>query len=91
MTATPLLAHEIGAEAKVKGNEVVVEVFYDDGTVGRDVIVTATDSAAKEIAKGKTDAKGLWKFPLPAPGKYTLLIDGGPGHKTKISVTVPTK
>lgn len=82
-------AHGIGVEAKLKGDRVHVEAFFDDDTPGSDAKVTITDSDAKVVAEGKTDAKGMWSFPAPAPGKYKVAVDAGGGHLAKTTLTIP--
>ena len=42
-----------------------------------------------EIDNGVTDAKGLWSFKSPPPGKYEIHADAGAGHNAKTSITIP--
>jgi len=82
-------AHGIGVEAKLKGHRVAVEAFFDDDTPAADAKVAVTAQDGKVIAEGKTDAKGTWSFPAPAPGKYKVAVDAGGGHLAKTTLTIP--
>lgn len=82
-------AHAIGIEAKLKGTTVAVEAYYDDDTPAVDAKVTVEDSAKGVIAEGKTNAKGVWSFASPAPGKYIVRVDAGGGHTAKTTITIP--
>ncbi len=91
MLALPLVAsaHAVGIEAKLKGKTVAIEAYFDDDTPAADAKITVEDESKKVIAEGTTDAKGGWSFPVPQPGKYTVLLDAGFGHSTKTTITVP--
>ena len=56
-------AHGIGVEAKLKGDRVAVEAFFDDDTPVADAKVAVTAEDGKTVAEGKADAKGTWSFP----------------------------
>lgn len=82
-------AHALGAECSLRGGKVHVEAFYDDDTPAQFALVEVRDDAKKLIAKGKTDAKGLWSFEAPPPGKYEVFVNAGGGHAVEKSLTVP--
>jgi nickel transport protein len=82
-------AHAIGAEAKLKGETVSVEAFYDDNTPAADAKINVTDQAGVAIGEGRTDAKGVWTFPAPPPGQYKIAVDAGAGHRTSVALTIP--
>jgi len=81
--------HAIGVEAKLKGDRVAIEAYYDDDTPGADAKVTVIDGDGKVVAEGMTDAKGNWSFPIPSPGKYRVAVDAGGGHLAKTTITIP--
>jgi len=83
------MAHAIGIEAKLKGTTVAVETYYDDDTPAAEASVTVEDADKRVIAEGKTDAKGVWSFNSPAPGKYIIRVDAGGGHAAKTTITIP--
>jgi len=85
------LAHGIGVEAKLKGDRVAVEAFFDDDTPAADAKVAVTAEDGKVVAEGKADAKGMWSFPVPAPGKYKVVVDAGGGHLAKTTITIPAR
>ncbi len=82
-------AHGLGMEAKLKGDKIRVESFFDDDTPCIDSKVTVEDEEKKVLLEGKTDAAGAWEFPIPKPGKYRIIIDGGDGHKARRWLTIP--
>src|SRR5207237_711681 len=87
--AGPAAAHAIDAEAKLKDGTVTVEAFYDDNTPAENATVTITDPGGKVVAEGKTDARGVWAFPAPPPGKYNMVVDAGAGHRKTKELTIP--
>ncbi len=89
--ADSALAHAVGAECRLLGDKVEVEAYFDDDSPARNAWVTVWDSSKKEIAAGRTDAKGQWGFPVPAPGTYQVAIDAGAGHRTTVRLRVPAE
>lgn len=91
--AAPALAaaHGIGVEAKLKGDRVHVEAYFDDDTPAAEAKVAVTGEDGKAVAEGRTDAKGQWSFAAPAAGKYRVAVDAGGGHLAKTTVTIPAR
>lgn len=91
LLALPALApaHAVGVEAKLVGDAVRIEAFFDDDTPAEGAKVAVHDGANALIAEGKTDATGGWAFAVPPAGKYTVRVDAGDGHATTTVVTVP--
>src|SRR5262245_50468112 len=87
--ADPAAAHALDAEAKLKDGAVRVEAFYDDDTPAENATVTVTDAGGKVVAEGKTDARGVWTFPAPPPGKYNMVVDAGAGHRKSKELLIP--
>ena len=85
-----IMLHGLHAEAKLKGDRVTVEAFFDDDTPAGNAQVKVTSANGDAIGEGRTDEKGVWSFPRPAPGKYTVVVDGGDGHRNKVTLTIPT-
>ncbi len=81
-------AHAVGVSAKLKEGKVVVEAYFDDDTPAVDAKITVTDLAGMMVAEGKTDAKGVWSFPPPSPGKYRVAVDAGAGHRASDTITI---
>ena len=84
-------AHGIGVEAKLKGDRVAVEAFFDDDTPAADAKVAVTAEDGKVVAEGKADAKGMWTFPAPPAGKYKVTANAGGGHLAKMTITIPAR
>jgi hypothetical protein len=81
-------AHAVGVEATLKADTVTVEAYFDDDMPAENASVVVVDAAGKQVATGKTDAKGVWSFPAPEPGRYTLRVDAGAGHLAKTILTI---
>jgi hypothetical protein len=85
-------AHALHAEAKLKGDTVTVEAFFDDDTPARGAKVAVRDERGREVAAGRTDERGVWSFPRPAAGKYEVVVDAGAGHRSRPApLTIPTE
>ena len=82
-------AHNLGAECSLKNGKVHVEAYFDDDTPAVAAKVEVLDGQEKLIVTGQTDARGLWSFAAPNPGKYHLIVNAGPGHRAKVSLSVP--
>lgn len=83
----PAFAHRLHVVAKVTGEQLRVEAFYDDDTPAQEakVMVHLGDQL---IAEGRTDERGVWTCPRPAPGAYTVRADSA-GHAAKETLAVP--
>jgi nickel transport protein len=89
MTPAWLFAHAMALEAKLKGDKVVITVFYDDDTPADNAKMIVEDESNAVIAEGKTDDKGMWTFATPKPGRYLVKADAGAGHAAKTTVVIP--
>jgi nickel transport protein len=82
-------AHGLDFEPTLKDGRVRVEAYYDDDTPADAAAVTVTDAANVVILEGKTDAKGVWEFAAPPPGRYAVKVNAGDGHVAKRTITIP--
>jgi hypothetical protein len=84
-------AHALVVKWEVRTAEVYVEAGYsygpDDEPAGG-AAVTVTDADGKQVATGKTDERGVWTFPRPPAGTYTVVVEQA-GHRTAATVGVP--
>ena len=83
---TAARAHDLRAVVTV-AEAVRVEAFFDDETPAESAEVQVTDAAGAVVATGKTDERGVWTFPCPVPGQYTLAVKSI-GHGTTVAFTV---
>ena len=58
LATSPALAHRLNVRAKVIGDQVRVEAFYDDDTPGQEAKVTLK-LGDELVAEGLTDDKGV--------------------------------
>jgi hypothetical protein len=84
----PVWGHALGVRCKVRGEQVEVETFYDDGTLAGNARVNVIDERKREVAGGRTSARGRWSFELPEGGEYLVLVDAGAGHRARQEFTV---
>ncbi len=82
-------AHAIGVDARIVGEMVRVEVYFDDDTPAHEAKVEVLDGEKAVMAEGRTDEKGHWTFAKPKPGKYTVRVDAGDGHAAKTVIAIP--
>jgi nickel transport protein len=81
-------AHALGAECKIRGDRVELEAYFSDDSPARHAKVAVQDQGGKSVAQGTTDNEGLWSFPVPAPGRYSVIVDAGAGHKTTVLLDI---
>jgi len=91
VTPTLAQAHNMTVVAEVRPEQtdrVQVHAFFDDTTDASEARVRVRDGEGKEVAIGATDAKGLWSFPRPRPGKYTIRVEYV-GHDRELILELP--
>ena len=88
LLAAPASAHKLMVDCRLKDDRVRVEVFYDDDTPAQQAKVIVENENKEVIAEGKTDERGLWSYPVPAPGKYIIRAESV-GHNAREVLVVP--
>ncbi|MBX3468366.1 MAG: hypothetical protein KF878_15955 [Planctomycetes bacterium] len=86
--AGPALAHRLNVAARWEAGRVVVEVYFSDGTTPAGAEVIASHDGV-EVARGRTDAAGLWTFTPPGAGRYALAVTEPGLHRGRAVVEVP--
>jgi hypothetical protein len=81
-------AHDLGVSYEIKDDTVLISAFYDDDAAAAGAVVMVLDAGSRTIARGKTDDKGAWSFPLPPAGVYRIDVDAGAGHHRRIRLPV---
>jgi len=77
---SPCRAHDVDFTCKIQGDGVELTAYYDDDLPADNAKVTVTEVDSRRlVAEGKTDARGKWSFARPAPGRYEVLLNAGPG------------
>lgn len=86
-------AHGLHATVTVTDTDVKLEAFYDEELPADVADVTVTDADGTVVQTGKTDERGLWSFPKPKPGAYTLTVRADDGHvvRCKFEVSGPAE
>jgi hypothetical protein len=83
---TPAVAHRLIVVAVPDGDRVKVEAYYEDETPARDAKVLVL-LGQQTVAEGRTDDKGIWTCPPPAPGTYTVRVQDK-GHAGKDTLVI---
>ena len=82
LAASPTFAHRLHVSSPTPvGPNLRVEAYYDDNTPAQEARI-AVKSGETIVVEGKTDERGVWTFPLPAPGNYTVTAEST-GHTAK--------
>ena len=81
-------AHDLRATVKVEVEILRVEADYEGEDPVQGGLVTLTDATGAVVASGKTDDRGIWTCPRPAPGNYTVVVEQA-GHRRTVPVEVP--
>jgi hypothetical protein len=85
-------AHDLVAVVKVRDADVYVEAGYSYGNNDSDpaegAAVTVTNADGNRVAAGATDEKGVWTFPRPSAGTYTVVVEQA-GHRAAVTIAVP--
>ncbi|MFO0810379.1 MAG: hypothetical protein U0746_17280 [Gemmataceae bacterium] len=83
-------AHGVFVDCKLRGDNVRVEVYFDDDTPAAQAKLVVQTKDGAEVARGTADDKGVWEFPKPTPGKYVVIADAGQGHRAEQPMHMPT-
>jgi hypothetical protein len=86
------VAHDLIALVKVRDADMYVEAGYsyarDESEPAGGAAVTVTDADGKPVAAGTTDENGVWTFPRPPAGTYTVVVEQA-GHRAAVSISIP--
>ena len=82
------LAHDLQAKWTATATELRVEADYEGEDPVQGGAVTVTDANGAVVASGKTDDRGIWTCPRPAPGTYTIVVEQA-GHRAKMTAEIP--
>lgn len=85
---TNLSAHALEPRTYVIGNDLFVEVLYDDGTPAIQAKIRVTDSSGAQLAEGVSDDMGKAILAAPPDGKYLIHVDAGSGHRVQMKLNV---
>ena len=66
--------------------EIRVEVYFDDDTPAQEARVVLLEGD-RIVASGKTDERGVWNCPKPAPGLYSIKVEST-GHAATESISI---
>ncbi len=80
----PAFAHHLGVFAYVSGRDIVVTASFGHNRPAVNGKVRVTNSTGKLLFQGKTDNRGMLRFPRPqltANETLKITVNGGPGHQ----------
>lgn len=81
-------AHGLDMVLKVADRTVTVTLLFDDDEPCAGATVKVLNAANEVVIEGKSDAKGVWTFPAPAPGDYMVRAKADDGHAAKQPLTI---
>jgi hypothetical protein len=81
------LAHDLKATVKLLPDAVVVEASFDDDAPAEDAVIVIVDGAGAEVARGKTDERGVCRLPMLGPGEYVAIVESI-GHRDEVKFEV---
>lgn len=83
-------AHKVNVMAYVEGDQVVVEGYFSAKSKAMNSQVEVLDAQGKKLHEGKTDAQGMYRFPVSALGKVSgdlkIVLNAGMGHKAEYTL-----
>ncbi len=65
-------AHAMHADVKFVNDTVQLLAYFEEDVPAEFADVTVTDADGNIVLTGKTDERGVWTFPRPKPGRYTI-------------------
>src|SRR5437763_1558459 len=80
-------AHDLKTVVTIGPDVVKVEAGFDDDSPAEKARVTVTDTSGATVGGGVLDERGVWSFPRPAPGRYTVVVESA-GHRDKVPIEV---
>jgi len=87
MAAPEVFAHKMLISCDGRGERLRVEAFFDDDTPAQNAKVIVENEAREIVLEGKTDDRGVWSVPKPAPGKYLVRAETF-GHVAREALVV---
>jgi nickel transport protein len=84
--AGPAMAHKVNLFAYVEGGKVFTESYFPDGKPVESGKIFVYDSKEALLLEGKTDAKGLFSFPVPTVDDLKIVIEASMGHKNSFKL-----
>lgn len=81
-------AHGLDMTLKVADRTVTVTLVFDDDTPCDGAVIKVLSAGGEVVAEGKSDANGVWTFPAPKPGDYTVRAKTEDGHAAKQPLTI---
>jgi len=86
----PALAHHLGVFAYVNDRDIVVTASFGHNRPAVGGEVSVKSGTGKLLFQGKTDGRGMLRFPRPQlmPGETVkITVSGGPGHQGSWTMT----
>lgn len=88
--APSAFAHALYVDCNLRGDRVVVKAYFEGELPAPKANVKVMNAEKQLVFSGETDDKGLWSFPRPAAGKYTITV-ADTGHRAMQEIDVPAQ
>ena len=81
-------AHGVKLFAYQEADDIVGQAYFTGGGPAINCQLVLQDETQKAVLQAHTDDVGKFRLPLPSglAGKYTLILDAGPGHRAMIDL-----
>jgi hypothetical protein len=87
LSASPIFAHKLLLDCRLRDDRLRVEAFYDDDTPAQNAKIVVENDRKQVVAKGLTDEKGCWNCAVPTSGEYTVRAESI-GHAAKETLAI---
>ncbi|GAB6100386.1 hypothetical protein JCM16358_22650 [Halanaerocella petrolearia] len=84
---TPVLAHRVVTYAYLKGEQVIVEGAFGDGSPVIEGQVKVYNLQGDLINQGQTNQQGIYKFKLSKKAKLKIVLVAGAGHRAEYQLS----
>ena len=87
-------AHALGAHWQIKGDRIHIEAYFSDDTPAQGALIRVSQlpnschAIEMQPIEFRTNAKGECSFERPGPGKYTIIVDAGAGHRKELALEI---
>jgi hypothetical protein len=79
-------AHALRIRCSQQGDQIEVRAEFDDRKPAVNATVTVTGGG--QLAAGRTDRQGTWRFPKPPPGEYRVVVEAEEAHRAETTLHI---
>ncbi len=84
--SAPAQAHKVMVFAYQESGTVYAEGYFADGKKTQDSLVEVFGEGGTKLLEGKTDANGLFSFPVPNVPEIRIVLTASMGHRAECTL-----